>query len=106
VVEAPVEVAAEEAVAEKPKRTRKKKVDADVTEAAVEAAPEPAAAPAVEEPVAEKPKRTRKKKVDAEAAPEAAAEAPASDEAPASEAEGSTDSPRRGWWQRTFGDAV
>ncbi len=108
VVEAPVEVAAEEAVAEKPKRTRKKKVDADVTEAAVEAAPEPEpAAPAVvEEPVAEKPKRTRKKKVDAEAAPEAAAEAPASDEAPASEAEGSTDSPRRGWWQRTFGDAV
>ncbi len=108
VVEAPVEVAAEEAVAEKPKRTRKKKVDADVTEAAVEAAPapEPAAAPAVEEPVAEKPKRTRKKKVDAEAAPEAAAEAPASDEAPASEAEDSTDSPRRGWWQRTFGDAV
>ncbi len=108
VVEAPVEVAAEEAVTEKPKRTRKKKVDTDVTEAAVEAAPapEPAAAPAVEEPVAEKPKRTRKKKVDAEAAPEAAAEAPASDEAPASEAEGSTDSPRRGWWQRTFGDAV
>ncbi len=108
VVEAPVEVAAEAAVAEKPKRTRKKKVDADVTEAVVEAAsaPEPATAPAVEEPVAEKPKRTRKKKADAEAAPEAAAEAPASDDAPASEAEGSTDSPRRGWWQRTFGDAV
>jgi len=108
VVEAPVEVAAEEAVAEKPKRTRKKKVDADVTEAAVEAdpEPEPAAPVAVEEPVAEKPKRTRKKKVDADAAPEAAAEAPKSDEAPASEAEGSTDSPRRGWWQRTFGDAV
>ncbi len=108
VVEAPVEVAAEEAVAEKPKRTRKKKVDADGAEAAVEAAPapEPAAVPAVEEPVAEKPKRTRKKKVDAEAAPEAAAEAPASDDASASDAEGSTDSPRRGWWQRTFGDGV
>lgn len=106
VVEAPVDVVAEEAVAEKPKRTRKKKGDADVAEAAVEAAPEPAPAPAVEEPAAEKPKRTRKKKVDAEAAPEAAAEAPASDDASASEAEGSTDSPRRGWWQRTFGDAV
>jgi len=106
VVEAPVDVVAEEAVAEKPKRTRKKKVDAAVTEAAVEAAPEPAPAPAVAEPAAEKPKRTRKKKVDAEAAPEAAAEAPASDDASASEAEGSTDSPRRGWWQRTFGDAV
>jgi ribonuclease E len=102
--EALVDVVAEEAVAEKPKRTRKKKDDADVAEAAVEVAPapEPAAPPAVEEPVAEKPKRTRKKKVDAEAA----AEAPASDDASASEAEGSTDSPRRGWWQRTFGDAV
>jgi ribonuclease E len=108
VVEAPVEVAAEEAVAEKPKRTRKKKVDADGAEAAVEAAPapEPAAPAAAEEAVAEKPKRTRKKKVDAEAAPEAAAEAPASDDASASDAEGSTDSPRRGWWQRTFGDGV
>jgi ribonuclease E len=108
VVEAPVEVAAEEAVAEKPKRTRKKKVDADGAEAAVETAPapEPAAPAAAEEAVAEKPKRTRKKKVDAEAAPEAAAEAPASDDAPASEAEGSSDSPRRGWWQRTFGDGV
>ena len=104
VAEAPVDIVAEEAVAEKPKRTRKKKVDADVVEAAVEAAPapEPAAPPVVEEAVAEKPKRTRKKKVDAEAAPEA----PASDDASASEAEGSTDSPRRGWWQRTFGDAV
>ena len=108
VVEAPVEVAAEEAVAEKPKRTRKKKVDADGAEAAVEAAPapEPEAPAAAEEAVAEKPKRTRKKKVDAEAAPEAAAEAPASDDASASDAEGSTDSPRRGWWQRTFGDGV
>ncbi len=108
VVEAPVEVAAEEAVAEKPKRTRKKKVDADGAEAAVEAAPalEPAAPAAAEEAVAEKPKRTRKKKVDAEAAPEVAAEAPASDDASASEAEAATDSPRRGWWQRTFGDGV
>ena len=108
VVEAPVEVAAEEAVAEKPKRTRKKKVDADGAEAAVEAAPapEPVAPAAAEEPVAEKPKRTRKKKVDAEAAPEVAAEAPASADASASEAEGSTESPRRGWWQRTFGDGV
>ncbi len=112
-VDAPVEVVAEEPVAEKPKRTRKKKADADVTEAAADVAPvapEPVVAPAVEEAVAEKPKRTRKKKTDTDAAPEAAADAPAADaaapDAPAAEAEGSTDTPRRGWWQRTFGDAV
>lgn len=112
-VDAPAEVVAEEPVAEKPKRTRKKKADADVTEAAADVAPvapEPVVAPAVEEAVAEKPKRTRKKKADTDAAPEAAADAPAADaaapDAPAAEAEGSTDTPRRGWWQRTFGDAV
>ncbi len=112
-VDAPAEVVAEEPVAEKPKRTRKKKADADVTEAVADVAPvapEPVVAPAVEEAVAEKPKRTRKKKADTDAAPEAAADAPAADaaapDAPAAEAEGSTDTPRRGWWQRTFGDAV
>ncbi len=116
-VEAPAEVAAEEAPA-KPKRTRRKKV---------EAAPEAVAeAPVVPEPEAEapaKPKRTRRKKVEAVA--QEAAEAPSvaeivapdSDTAPASanenavagggeaaDAQGDTESaPRRGWWQRTFG---
>lgn len=94
--------AAEEAPA-KPKRTRKKKVEA-VEEAPAEVAPAIEAAPAAEEAPA-KPKRTRKKAaapaeetVTAEAAPETAAEAEpaASDEPPAA--------PRRGWWQRTFGE--
>ncbi|MFN3515884.1 MAG: ribonuclease E/G [Novosphingobium sp.] len=100
IVEAPA--AAEEAPA-KPKRTRKKKVEA-AEETPVEAAPAIAAAPAAGEAPA-KPKRTRKKAaaptgegVAAAAAPETAAEAEpaASDEPPAP--------PRRGWWQRTFGE--
>ncbi|KQT33829.1 ribonuclease [Sphingomonas sp. Leaf412] len=107
----------------KAKRTRRKKADAPVIEAgdagpvndglpapdlAVEDAP-------VEEP-APKPKRTRRKKADAapvaEDAPAAvaaepgaveedAADAPA-DAAP-EEANDADGSPRRGWWQRTFG---
>ena len=114
--EAPVEAAAEEAPA-KPKRTRRKKA---------EVAPEAPAEPAVSvEPEAEapaKPKRTRRKKVEAIA--QDAAEAPAIAEAVAPEAgapaaapagesvvsttdgeETSEDdsAPRRGWWQRTFG---
>lgn len=104
-------VAAEEP-APKPKRTRKKKVE--------EA---PAEAPVVEEAPAPKPKRTRKKKVEAPVA-DAADEGPsaaatlapaepvaaevqpdAADAAPAAPAaaEDTTDTPRRGWWQRTFG---
>ena len=106
------ETPAEEAPA-KPKRTRRKKADV-----AAEAAPE---APAVEAPVAEeapvKPKRTRRKKADviAESAPESAAvEAPVDVEvaqaaepvAADGDQDGGTDengAPRRGWWQRTFG---
>ncbi len=115
-VEAPVEVSVEAVAdapaAEKPKRSRKKKVETpadDIAEApaatpAAEVAPEPVAAPAVEEPVAEKPKRSRKKKADAEATPDAAAPEAAAE--PAAEADGSSEGPRRGWWQRTFGDAV
>ena len=120
---APAEPVGEEAPA-KPKRTRRKKADAP---ADVEAAPAEAE-PAAEEAPA-KPKRTRRKKADvaaeagtvadapvaeeAAAAPEAAApEAVAPDAAPAedvaaegaAEAEaGETGTPRRGWWQRTFG---
>lgn len=78
-VAAPAEAAPEvvEAPA-KPKRSRRKKADAEapVAEVAVETAPE---APAVEADAAEapaKPKRARRKKADAEAAPVEAAPAP------------------------------
>lgn len=117
------EAVVEEAPAEKPKRVRaprKKKVAEPVAEEVpAELAPEIAAeaadaavdaAPAAEEAPAEKPKRKRaprKAKV-AEAEPAETAEvsepapAPAADptpEAPETEAK-----PRRGWWQRTFGE--
>ncbi len=130
--EAPAEVVAEAPAAEpvaeeaaekpKPKRTRKKKADVEAEAAAEAPAVEAVAEEAAEKP---KPKRTRKKKVEPvaeEAAVEAApavtevaaapAEAPAA-AAPASEAvtadpaaEAESDEngePRRGWWQRTFG---
>ncbi|MFC0204831.1 Rne/Rng family ribonuclease [Novosphingobium soli] len=110
--EAPATPEAEDAPA-KPKRARRKKADAEA-DAAAQAPAEAAvdAAPA-------KPKRTRRKKADVEAetAPEAAApEAepdiaaePANDEAVAPEADAESEadgspSPRRGWWQRTFGN--
>jgi ribonuclease E len=103
------EPVAEEAPA-KPKRSRRKKV-------------EPEAEAAAEEPVAEeapvKPKRSRKKAAEpeAEAVVEAPAPEPAAEEAPAkpkrsrkkaeepamAEAEAGGE-PRRGWWQRTFGE--
>jgi ribonuclease E len=92
------EIVAEVAVAEeKPKRrARAKKVDAvvpDVAAPMVEAEA-PVDAGAGPEAEAEKPKRkSRAKKAEAEVAVEADAPAPASEE-----------SPRRGWWQRTFGD--
>ena len=102
--EAAPEPAAEEAPA-KPKRTRKKKADAETV---VEAAPAAEEAPA-------KPKRTRKKKADVAAdaegvavepaaeAAEAPAEAPA-ESAPAAAEDAPAEPPRRGWWQRTFGE--
>ncbi|WP_315762558.1 ribonuclease E/G [Sphingomonas sp. Y38-1Y] len=109
----PVEAAAEEAPA-KPKRTRRKKADA--VEAPAEAAAEPVEAAAEEAPA--KPKRTRRKKADAPAEAEtpvvadAAVEAPAADEvsqdvetvAEAADGEEAASPPRRGWWQRTFGN--
>ncbi len=117
-VEAPAETVGEVAEVEpaaKPKRVRRKKPD--VTE---EAAAETAQV-AEEEPAA-KPKRTRRKKADADAAVavsepvvEAGAavmQAPVSTAAQAA-AEGDTQTadgedgegtPRRGWWQRTFGN--
>ncbi|WP_322964316.1 Rne/Rng family ribonuclease [Sphingomonas fuzhouensis] len=105
VEEAPAPVAEVEAEAPaKPKRVRKK------------AAPKVAAEPATEEaaPVAEaeapaKPKRVRKKAAPKVAAEPVAEEAPAAEPTPAAEpaeAEAETttgETPRRGWWQRTFG---
>ena len=116
VTEAPTAAAepvaeAEEAPAPKPRRTRKK----------AEAAPATEAAPAEAEAPAPKPRRTRKKAAEPAAAVEdtaavmakAEAEAPAAAPEPvAAEAEaetaaegeaGAAPTPRRGWWQRTFG---
>ena len=121
VVESPAQdIPAEEAIVPaKPRRSRKK-----AEPAAAEPVAEPLAEPVVD-PVAaeasapsEKPKRSRKKKADAPAesaetlvdAAEALSEQPvadaSADEKPV-EAETAGDgssSPRRGWWQRTFGE--
>ena len=115
--------------AAKPKRKRaprKKKVDAEASaEASTEAEPEAKPDSEAEAAPAEKPKRKRaprKKKVE-EAAPEAAAEAgeepapakakpkrasrakPKAKAKEADDAAETTDAqPRKGWWQRTFGE--
>ena len=96
---APVEGAPVEVAAVKPKRSRKK-VDAVETAPEPEAAVEPIiAVVAVVDPepaAAEKPKRRSRAKA-AVAADSSEALAPVT-------AEGETDAtPRRGWWQRTFG---
>ncbi|MCZ8323673.1 MAG: ribonuclease E/G [Sphingomonadaceae bacterium] len=101
VAEAPVEAPAEpEAAAEeapaKPKRTRKKKADAEA-DVVVETPAEPVVEAAAEEAPA-KPKRSRKK------ATEPVAEAEASAAVETAEADDAGATPRRGWWQRTFGD--
>ena len=98
VIEPPVAEEAPEAEA-KPKRSRRKKADAVAEEPVI------AEAPAAEAPA--RAPRTRKP-----AAAPAVAEAPAAeaeveaDDAPAAEPtspENQEGSPRRGWWQRTFG---
>jgi len=117
---------APEAVAEpaseaapKPKRSRRKAAAEPVAAepvAEAEAAPEAVAAQAEPEAAA-KPKRARRKKADsteavaesAQAAAEAAPVAEAEPEAaPVAEAGAPSDDPaappRRGWWQRTFGE--
>ncbi|WP_372850987.1 ribonuclease E/G [Sphingomonas sp.] len=117
---APVVEAEPEAAPAKPKRARRTKAAA-AAEAEVVAAPEPEPVVAVEAPAEEapaKPKRARRTKAAASgaAAPEAlTADAPAiplgdDGAAPADDAAGGIDpdpgeagSPRRGWWQRTFG---
>ena len=103
VAEAAPEPVAEEAPA-KPKRVRKKKADAEpVAEVAAEVPDATEEAPA-------KPKRTRRKKAGVAAEAEVAAEAPAEtvevpvDAAPAPADEDPAEPPRRGWWQRTFGE--
>ncbi len=106
---------AAEEPAPKPKRTRRKKADASVDAAAESVAEAPAAEEA--EPVAEtpaKPKRSRKKAtpVEAETPTSSPAAANDADETPvAVDADGAAPAdddagdgtPRRGWWQRTFG---
>jgi ribonuclease E len=114
--------AAEEAP--KPKRTRRRKVAEPAAEAEAPA-PVEAATPAPAEEAPAKPKRTRRRKAAepaAEAAPEAAAPAaeaaaepaaqpeaaPADTDADAGQSDASSEAtegstPRRGWWQRTFG---
>ena len=102
--EAPVEAAedaAKEAVETKPKRASRSRkaaaqtAEADASEAKSEDTPKPAA------------KRTRKPKAKAEDAPAAEPDAPeAQASAPAEDTAGTieTAKPKRGWWQRTFGD--
>ncbi len=113
VEETPVVEAAEEPVA-KPKRARRKKADAEAPVAEVEAAPEPEPEPvAVEAPAPKKRASRRKAAVAAEAetltaepVAETAPDAIEQDLAPAENGEapdGEGGTPRRGWWQRTFG---
>jgi len=128
---APVEAPAADTEAEaKPKRRRSKKVVADApAEAPADAVVEAPVAPAADEPAA-KPKRARRPKAKAEVAadapidpvvavestpaiepaPEAAAPVADSERAAPAPAPtaidpdpGEAGTPRRGWWQRTFG---
>ena len=103
------ETTAETEAAPKPKRTRRKKA-----EPAADAVAEPTA-----EAPAEKPKRTRRKKADTEVAEQVKQDMPvvAGPEETAQTAEAENDKskapaddkpkaeakPKRGWWQRTFG---
>ena len=87
----------------KPKRARKPKAGAVAADAPAEAPaeakvtePAPTAEPAPAEEPAAKPKRTRKKAATAEPALTAEAELAAG--------EADDGQPRRGWWQRTFGE--
>ncbi|WP_309621977.1 ribonuclease E/G [Novosphingobium sp.] len=98
---APAEEAplAEEAPA-KPRRTRKTKADLEA-EATAEAPAAESAPVEVAEEVAAKPKRTRKKKTDAETE---AADPAEGEPAMAEDGDETTGTPRRGWWQRTFGE--
>jgi ribonuclease E len=93
------EAIAEAVAPAKPKRSRRK-ADAAVAEPVPETVVAPAPEPEAEAPVA-KPKRTRRK---ADAAPDAAAEPTAPEVAQAAPAAEPAPPPRKGWWQRTFGN--
>jgi ribonuclease E len=99
----PVEPAETEAVEEpapKP-RSRRKKAEPEA-EPVVEVEAEPVAEE-VAEPEAAKPKRPRRKKADKPELATADADGPeAANDANGDEGDG--DGPRRGWWQRTFGE--
>lgn len=124
---APVADVAPDAPAEKPKRTRRKKADSDVEatpDAAIAADAATTDTSGAEPPA--KPKRTRAKKADPVEAvgvaedvvavekpakprgrkPKAKVDAPAAVDAPAGDASGAAGAPRRGWWQRTFGEGA
>ncbi len=109
--EAPVEVAAEpeaaapaEEAPAKPARGRRKKADAVVEDVAPEVV-EDLPAPAAAEAAPAKPKRARSKKAAAEAEGDAVVSDSASPAPEMADAgENDDGSPRRGWWQRTFGD--
>ena len=104
------EATAETEAAPKPKRTRRKKAEPAAD----------AAAEATAEAPAEKPKRTRRKKADTEVAEQVKQDMPvvAGPEETAQTAEAENDKskapaddqpkteakPKRGWWQRTFGE--
>ena len=101
IAETPVaeEAAAPDEAPTKPKRTRKKKAEVETEqEAPVEDAPAPASEVAIAEEAPAKPKRSRKKAVEpaAETVTEEVPTVEATDESPST--------PRRGWWQRTFGE--
>ncbi len=107
---ADAEATAETEAAPKPKRTRRKKAEPEAD----------AAAEATAEALAEKPKRTRRKKADTEVAEQVKQDMPvvAGPEETAQTAEAENDKskapaddrskaeakPKRGWWQRTFGE--
>ena len=100
---------AEETAVEKPKRTRRKKADAASAEPA-ESSAEPAESEDEAKPA--KPKRTRAKKAQAEVAEQVkddmAVVAGPEDTPQTAEAQAKSPEddgkPKRGWWQRTFGE--
>ncbi len=109
--EAPVAAEAEAEPAAKPKRSRRKTAEAPV-EAEAEAPVEPQVEPVAEvaaEPAPAKPARARRKKA---ASDDSGDVTVPSEDQPAQDAEsaaagdevGEDGSPRRGWWQRTFGN--
>lgn len=102
---------------EKPKRTRRKKAEPKAATEVSESQPDEATTPAEEEtPKAKKPARAPRKKREPVTAKAASAETQEQEPAPEqpiasepaesapAEARESDAKPRRGWWQRTFGE--